>query len=77
LRDGDPLQSTNSIFGGNEIKLATRRGFQQMERDYVYGGAGMIGGYVGKPGERRGMSSTVTKANVRLENEKTRPSPFD
>lgn len=37
LRDGDPLQSTNSIFGGGDIKLASRRGFQQMERDYIYG----------------------------------------
>ena len=48
-----------------------------MEREYIYGQSGMIGGYVGQPGERRGLASTVTKKNVRLEFEKSRPSPFD
>lgn len=37
----------------------------------------MIGGFVGQPGDRRGLASTVTKKNVRLEYEKARPSPFD
>ena len=37
----------------------------------------MIGGYVGKPGDRRGLASTVTKKNVRLEYDNTRRSPFD
>ena len=77
MRDGHPQQSTNSIFGNLDVKLASRRAFQKLEREYLYGQAGMIGGYVGKPGDRRGLASTVTKKNIKLEYEVSRPSPFD
>lgn len=39
-----------------------------MEREYVYGTAGMIGGYVTQnKKERKGLASTVTKKNIKLD----------